>query len=355
MKISKVRIELRDLGYSRPYKIAFKEINKVEALFVVIQLENGITGIGSAVPSTFVIKETLKDAIEDFNPKELDWWTGKDIRSANALIANLSDRIKSITARAAMDIALHDAFTQNLGISLGTWLGNVKGDMATSVTIGIKNSEKTLVDAEKFTQEGFSKLKVKLGSKLSDEIHRIRELRKHFPNHELRLDANQSFSVEQTGILIGELESAQIAFYEQPVPVSEFDDLRSLSKFYRSKIMADESCIDLKDAIKLCRADSPCGMINIKLMKSGGIKPGIEIANIAKNAGMPVMWGCNNESSVSVTAAMHAAYSCSNTKFIDLDGCFDMETDIANPGFDLNKERLLASSKNGLGLTEIQM
>ena len=58
-----------------------------------------------------------------------------------------------------------------------------------------------------------------------------------------------------------------------------------------------------------------------------------EIAIIAQNASIDLFWGCNDESIISITAALHAAYSCPNTKYIDLDGSFDLAEDLVTGGF----------------------
>ena len=36
------------------------------------------------------------------------------------------------------------------------------------------------------------------------------------------------------------------------------------------------------------------------------------------------MWGCNDESCISIAAALHAAYACPATRYLDLDGSFDL-------------------------------
>ena len=68
-------------------------------------------------------------------------------------------------------------------------------------------------------------------------------------------------------------------------------------------------------------------------MKCGGIVGAKEIASVAQYAGIDLFWGCNDESIVSITAALHAAYSCPNTKYIDLDGSFDLAEDLVKNCF----------------------
>jgi L-alanine-DL-glutamate epimerase-like enolase superfamily enzyme len=87
-----------------------------------------------------------------------------------------------------------------------------------------------------------------------------------------------------------------------------------------------------------------------KLMKCGGIRGAREIALIAANAGIDLFWGCNNESCASITAALHVAYSCSSTKYLDLDGSFDLSSDYVTGGLILKNGIMYCSELPGLGL-----
>ena len=86
-------------------------------------------------------------------------------------------------------------------------------------------------------------------------------------------------------------------------------------------------------------------------MKAGGIREAQDIALIARHAGLSLFWGCNDESRVSISAALHAAYSCSNTRFLDLDGSFDLSKDLVEGGFLLREGCMYLSDQPGLGLT----
>ena len=88
-------------------------------------------------------------------------------------------------------------------------------------------------------------------------------------------------------------------------------------------------------------------------MKSGGVYPALQIAAIAQAAGINLMWGCNDESAISITAALHAALSCGNTRFIDLDGSLDLVVDVVSGGFVMKDGWMSISDKPGLGLSFI--
>ena len=80
----------------------------------------------------------------------------------------------------------------------------------------------------------------------------------------------------------------------------------------------------------------PFGIWNIKLMKCGGITGALGISDIAELAGIDLMWGCMDESAISIAAALHTAYACPQTRYLDLDGSFDLSRDTATGGFILS-------------------
>ena len=113
------------------------------------------------------------------------------------------------------------------------------------------------------------------------------------------------------------------------------DLMRDQPNEIKDIIAADESLLSPKDAFLLAQSPRACGIFNIKLMKSGGIYPAKQIAAIANKADIDLMWGCNDESAISIAAALHVALSCANTKYLDFDGSLDLVTDIVTGGFQI--------------------
>jgi L-alanine-DL-glutamate epimerase-like enolase superfamily enzyme len=131
------------------------------------------------------------------------------------------------------------------------------------------------------------------------------------------------------------------------------EEMKQLPTEMRQIIAADESLISPQDAFHLAEKPAACGIFNIKLMKCGGIGHAQSIATIAQQAGIDLMWGCNDESIISITAALHAAFSCPNTKYIDLDGSFDLAKDVVKGGFTLKDGVMSPLDKPGLGIEKL--
>lgn len=352
MKIKDIKIWNADLGNTKPYTIAFKTVDEVRNVFVEIVLENGTTGIGSGNPSEYVTGENLNQTITVLVEKNLEFLIGRDIREISQLQFEVLHKFpKNPAARAALDIALYDVFTKHLNIPLVKFLGQKIKTLATSNTIGIKNVEETLKEAIDYDQRGFKVLKVKLGKDLEEDIERMVKLREKFGKRMIiRIDANQGYSTQQTIDFYNRTKHLEIELIEQPLPAKAVDEMKKLPNEIKAKIAADESLLSPKDALELIKPPSASGIFNIKLMKCGGVNQALKIADIALQGGVDLFWGCNDESIVSITAALHAAFACSNTKYIDLDGSLDLGRDEVKGGFILKDGMMYCSDLPGLGL-----
>jgi L-Ala-D/L-Glu epimerase len=355
MKIKNIQVWSADLGNTKPYTIAFKTITEVKNVFVEITLDNGVTGIGAGNPSEYVVGETIEQSIEALEDKNLEFLIGRDIRQLNQLTYEVwSNFPENPAARAALDIALYDTFTKFLDIPLVKYLGQKIKKLPTSNTIGIKSVEETLREAEDYIQRGFRVVKLKLGKNLDEDVERVLKLRERFGNTiVIRVDANQGYNVHDTIQFYGRVYDFDIELIEQPLPAKDIADMKALPIDVREVIAADESLLTPADAIELIKPPKAAGIFNIKLMKCGGISQALKIADIALHEEIDLFWGCNDESIVSITAALHAAFSCKNTKYIDLDGSFDLSNDIVKGGFILKDGYMYCSEKSGLGIERV--
>ena len=78
-----------------------------------------------------------------------------------------------------------------------------------------------------------------------------------------------------------------------------------------------------------------------------------QIAYIAEASKVKLMWGCNDESVVSIAAALHLALSSRSTKFLDLDGSLDLIKDVVTGGFLIKNGMMTLTGKNGLGVQKV--
>jgi L-Ala-D/L-Glu epimerase / N-acetyl-D-glutamate racemase len=244
---------------------------------------------------------------------------------------------------------LHDAFGKFIGTPIVDFYGRQIKTLPTSVTIGIMDVDDTVREAAEFVKLGFKVLKVKTGQSVEVDIERVSKIRERFKKIIIRVDANQGYNPQELQRFITGTETLGLEVIEQPVPVGEEEGLRQIDEANRLLLVADESLKNSSSAIKFASTPQLFGIFNIKLMKCGGLLGAFEIATIAQAANINLFWGCNDESIVSITAALHAAFASANTRYIDLDGSFDLAEDIVSGGFILQDGMMCLGDKAGFG------
>lgn len=353
MKIQHINVRKEDLKLTRPYTIAFRTIDAVDNGIVEVVGDNGLTGRGAFNPDGHVVGEELEDALAILSEQNLSALVGQSAEDISALTAIVQKVFKaSPNARTGLEIALYDLYTQHLGIPLVKFLGQKIESMPTSITIGIKGVKETLEEAEEYLGRGFRILKVKLGISLEEDLERLIKLREIYGQRvDIIIDANQGYNAQQLDRFVAQTTKLGIGLIEQPLPVGHEDEMRNLAPEVKKYVAADESLVSADNALSLAGPPAACGFFNIKLMKCGGISEALKIADTASRNNIDLMWGCNDESIISITAALHTAFSCAHTKFIDLDGSLDLAKDVVSGGFILRDGLMSISDKPGLGLT----
>jgi len=278
--------------------------------------------------------------------------SGVDIGAFIGLKSRISnDLVSTPAANAAIDTALFDVFCKSLDVRIVDYLGQQHTSLPTSVTIGIKEEHGVKADLEEYLAKGFNIVKIKIGNDVDRDIAILRKLREWGGSGlKIRVDANQGYTKNDLLKLIHETQETGLEFVEQPYHAPAFDKMRELNDDIRICCMADEDLKSRSDAVEMTRSPLPYGSWNIKLMKSGGITGGKWIGDLAGMYDIPLMWGCMDESRVSIAAALHTAFSCGATKYLDLDGSFDLGADVVTDGFVVRDGSMYLTDAPGLGV-----
>ena len=351
MIIDAIDVSLEEIALTRPYSISYKTTSSIKNLVVKIVLNNGVYGLGAASVSKYVVgidtEGSYKNAIA-----YKGGLVGKNISSFFQTIDLIEKELsKDPGSRAAFNIALHDAFCKSSNISLAEFLGRKITPLPTSVTVGIKGVEETIEEIEEYCSVGFKYIKIKLGQQIDQDIERMLKTQERFKNSiVIRVDANQGWSFDDTVRFFKSVNNIELI--EQPLKVANSNEYLDFPKELKKIIALDESIVTPEDAVKFSLQDY-AGIFNIKLMKCGGISAAREIASTALAKGIDLMWGCNDESIISISAALNVAMSYPNTKYLDLDGSFDLAKDVVVGGFKINKGVMIPAAGLGLGVSAL--
>jgi L-alanine-DL-glutamate epimerase-like enolase superfamily enzyme len=334
VKLSFYRYELK---LKHPFTIA-RGSRTIEPV-VIVQLEhNDIVGYGEAAPSArYGETETSVQAfLPTVNLAQFE--SPFELESISEYMVGLTEG--NYSAKAAIDIALHDWIGKKLGIPLYRYWGLDKTKApVTSFTIGIDKPE--IIEKKIEEAQEFPILKIKLGGDNDEEI--MRTIRKA-TRKTLRVDANEGWKTREVALeKIKWLEQEGVEFVEQPLPASDLAGVAWVRERVNLPLVADESCIRLQDVPRLINAYDG---INIKLMKCTGLREAIKMIHSARSCGMKVMVGCMVETSVAITAAAHLSPL---VDYADLDGSV-LTTNDPFEGVKFERGKLVLPDWPGLGI-----
>ena len=350
MKIKELEYFRLDMPLAVPYTIAYETVSHVSNIVLKLIADTGIIGWGCAAPDMTVTGETPEDVIQSIDTVIKDLLKGRNPFQIARITHDLKNLLpQASSAMAMVDMALFDLMARKAEIPLYQLLGGFRDKIHTSITIGILPLDETLEQAKKHLANGFTILKLKGGLNVAEDIERVLKLRERLgKGFLLRFDANQGYTYEQAVEFINSVESADLEIIEQPTSNKKDERLGQVTQAVSVPVMADESIKTLQDAFRLAKNDR-IDMINIKLMKMGGIFESQRINSVAEAAGLEVMIGCLDESALGISAGLHFALSRANIEFADLDGHIDLLNDPFSGLFHLKDGILAPSNAPGLG------
>lgn len=350
MRITHIEAWAVNMPLSEPYTIAYETVTSTTNVFISIHTNQHIVGYGCAAPDESVTAETALTALDAIHSIALPQLKGKDPLRLMKQIESLKEPLRSFpSVLAAIDMALYDILGKRAGLPLWKLLGGYRDRIKTSVTIGILPLEESIKLAKEWVSQEFKCLKIKGGLDVSADIEKILKIRDTVGNRiELRFDANQGYTVEESVQFVKETKSASLELLEQPTPKVKTDMLGLVTSEVSIPVMADESLMSLRDAFRLARREL-VDMVNIKLMKVGGIAEALQVNAVARAAGLEVMVGCMDESSLAIAAGLHFALARPNVIYADLDGHLGLLDDPAPGAVILKKGVLFPTTNPGLG------
>ncbi|SFA87587.1 MULTISPECIES: dipeptide epimerase [unclassified Bacillus (in: firmicutes)] len=342
---------------TKPFKTALRTVYTAESIFVKISCDNGIVGWGEAPPTHVITGDSLGSIESSIHQVIKPFLIKKELLSYEAIFQGLKTiLVGNSSAKAAVDMALYDCLSQQTKLPLYQFLGGYRNEIETDFTVSVNDPEEMGEDATEYVKNGFNVLKIKVGiGEVKDDIARIHEIRRRVGyDVKLRLDANQGWSPKDAIRAISKMEDSglDIELIEQPVKADDIEGLKAVTDAVETLIMADESVFTPKQAFQVLKTRS-ADLINIKLMKAGGIYNAQAINTMAELCGVECMVGSMIETKLGITAAAHFAASKKNVTRFDFDAPLMLAKDIIDGGIQYNGCDISFPKSPGLGIQAV--
>ena len=353
MKITEVRLGKISVPLRVPFKTALRSVSSVEDVIVEIHTDTGNVGYGEAPPTGAITGDTtlaIIGAIQDHIAKSI---IGKEVDELETLLQTVQKCVvKNTSAKAAVDMAIWDLYGQLYKIPVHKLLGGARKSIVTDITISVNPPEEMARDAINAIERGYDCLKVKVGANPALDVERLSAVRKAVGSEVcIRIDANQAWQPKEAVRILNEMQDKglKIEFVEQPVKAHDFEGLKYVTERSYVPVLADESVFSPEDAMTIMQMGA-ADLVNIKLMKCGGLYNALKIASAAEVFGVECMIGCMLEAKISVNAAVELACAKSIITKIDLDGPVLCSEDPILGGAVFNEKEITVSDQPGMGI-----
>lgn len=357
MKITAVRLGRISVPLRTPFKTALRTVSSVEDVIVEIHTDCGRIGYGEAPPTGAITGDTtgaIIGAIEDHIAKTI---IGRNVDDfEDIMIAVQKSIVGNTSAKAAVDMALWDLYGQKYGIPVYKMMGGARKNITTDITISVNDPETMVRDSLIALERGYDCLKMKVGINPEMDVARLKAVRQAVGNDvTIRIDANQAWTPKQAVRILNSMQEQglQIELVEQPVHAHDLDGMKYVTDRSYVPVLADESLYSPADAATILRMGA-ADLLNIKLMKCGGLYNALKICTMAEVYGVECMIGCMLEAKISVNAAVHLACAKKVITKVDLDGPVLCSEDPILGGAVFNEKDITVSDEAGLGIHGVE-
>ncbi len=307
MRITTIEVRPLDLTLETALTVAYGSYPVLNYALLLVHTDNGLLGLGEASPDPEVTGETQAGVLEALNRLK-DILVGKDPFDLEAILLECSRAAGEFpSAIAAVDMALYDLMGKSISLPVYALIG---GHSRLSVplypVIPLDQPEVMAGMAARFHAMGAETFKIKLGSNPEEDLRRLEAITNTIGSEiRLRLDINQGWKDPRTAITaIQSLKHFRVDWVEQPVRADDLNGMAKVSAAVDVPVMADEACINLNDVFRIAESRA-ASMINIKLMKCGGIFQALKMLAAAESAGLSCILGSMGESSIGSAAGLH--------------------------------------------------
>lgn len=291
MRLERVELYVVELPLVRPFRTSFGTETARQAIVVRVESDSGV-GYGECVAdrNPFYSSEFNRAAFivlsELFAPRLLG---AGELAGPQEVAGLLADVKGHRMAKAAIELAVLDAFLKGAGLSLQEHLGGAGDRVVPGVSVGISETVEELLEVvEAYRQAGYRRVKLKIepGSDVEPVAAVRRLLGDGFP---LQVDANTAYQRSDAAHL-QLLDEFDLLLIEQPLGEEDLLGHAGLAKQLSTPICLDESILSSATALDAIELGA-CSIVNIKPGRVGGYLEAKAVHDACLSRGVPVWCG----------------------------------------------------------------
>lgn len=353
-RIESLRVHTLSIPARAVHSHGSGDVASIDTVLLEIGTSSGLTGWGEASPWP-VFTGTVEGNAAALHVHLRPHLVGQDPVQVEVLMNRANQVIVGHNeAKAALECALLDLTGQIAGLPVAELVGGRHRDaVPLSFSVANPDFDRDLEDVARLWDDGVRLFKLKTGfADHGFDLMRLKKLRSLYCDAaSLRIDYNQGLPAFDAIRRIRDLEPFRPAFVEQPVKMQEREALALITRAVDVPIMADESVFDARDALRGAAAHI-ADVFSLKIMKAGGIRRCLEVAGIARAAGIEVYGGCMFETSIAHAAGAHLMAAVPDLIL----GCefymstYYAEADIASEPFPVRDGMVHVPAAPGLGV-----
>jgi L-alanine-DL-glutamate epimerase-like enolase superfamily enzyme len=355
LTIARIDIFPIRLRLHEPFAVSYATQYDIPTVLLRVTTDDGRTGWGEATPDPNVTGETWHSTIAILEHDLAPTVIGLDARDREGIVRAMDARIDAVpAAKAAIDIAVHDLVAKAANLPLWALLGGrSKPHLTISRVVSIKAPEQMAVDAQQHVRDGFETVKLKVGDAANWrlDVARVAAVREAIgPEIGIKIDVNQGW--ETPGIAIPAIRlllASNPDYIEQPVDQNDIAALAEVRRATGAPIMADEAVHGVREMLRVVELRA-ADLVNIKLMKTGGLINAMRVNAIAEAAGIVGQVGTMVESSIASAAGLHFAMAHANIKTVEMGGPLMIADDIGNLRSCYERNAITLPGAPGLGV-----
>jgi O-succinylbenzoate synthase len=305
MRIEAAELRVIRLELLHPFETSFG-VETSRTVPILRLFGEGQEGVAEGVMDSLPLfrEETLAGALALLKDAFLPRIFGQPINNPQEVWQRLIPFRGNRMAKAMLEMAVWDLWARSLGQPLGRLLGGNRTKVAVGVSLGIQKSfEATCEQVEHHLAQGYRRIKLKI--KPGWDVEMIANVRSHFPEAVLTVDANSCYSLTDLAVL-RRLDEFDLDYIEQPLAYDDILDHSRLQAQLKTPLCLDESILSPEDARKALEIGAG-RIINIKVARVGGLSEAIRVHDVASAFGAPVWCGGMLESGVGRAFNIHLA------------------------------------------------